>query len=1385
MPTLDLEPVEEQKPDLEPVESKPADSYVGRGDFAREAGAESAPLVSRYSPDEKSGMEKDTKFLETPVVSSGVARAPFEASAAVLSGGLVPLTQTLFPESAPAKIVKGATAAAGDIASSLTTPENLGLLAAGGPLAKLGKLGTVLISSAFEAQALKQAPEQWNKFKEAWNKGDLEKATRTGADLLAGVTLPAAAVAIHGATSPKTTLSESLGSIFKPVEESITPATDAALQSTVAEAEKPPPPQPKEVIQPSTPTGEQPAVVSGPESPPAAAAPAVEESAAKSGLVETVADQPSKKTDSIPQPSEGLQDIPPETAQSIPAVRSQPQQTEMVRGLATQARDMLGPGAAYAGEFSELAKQNSHEYAAIGAAHLLEGGADKASWTSAMREEYGVRDATPTELNKIWRDSHDLLFDFNEAQTGKALRPKKQIEEATGVRPTTAPIREQLQNSISKAQGLSEYLRGQEKGSRLGAAVRQEQLRMADKWLSADQQQVRQHLTEFVNKTLPPGERGRFIGAIGRALTRPDLIRGDPATMYRNAFRVMRAIENRAEDVYKGNLVDEIKSTINKSIDAPGVDVQYRRGITELLDKISLTKPTKETLGRAKSLQDFIDKERAAGREPNIPKEELEQVSILSKMPLRDMTANSLEQLRDDLDNFVSLGRLKTKLMERAWERNKQRSVTELSQAPASPIETRDLYRPQPTEKLSVGEKFINRVRQTLNARVNFEQAIAPMDEIYDHLDGATGTYNGWASRNIKGKVDLAFNKTQAELAPLKEQGRQIIEKNNLTKSDLETVGVKGIVNMIGRQRLEAMGVRADILDRIEKTPLTKGQQAYYDFTRKTYDELGTRVKDVAHQLYQQDMGIVKDYVPLMRDWAAFAEREPPAPTEDPIAGEIPFNETATMQQLRHDMNPKALSRTEQGFLIDRIQGAKTAVKVNAQEVFERHINDALHFVHAQPVLKMLGEIVRTPDFEAKYGKAGQQIVLDHLDTIANQGYVNHLQRIRWIDWIRNSTSKGAVGFRLASNIVHTSQLPLEAYHAGGAGWWSKGLELTLTEKGQEFLRKNAAETFVRSGGEPAQADVEMISKVGKAGFFIARNVDKIGAQATFLGRYAKEMQKAGVPVDSVLDAPVNSELQSLALRRMHRAVASPQGKDIPQMTSRGKGVGGNVSVARAINQFRNIFLDNWSNIRHDLLRVGTKDGENIIESLRQGELAAGAKQVGDAASHRAAVAFAVLAGVAMETGIKLYVKKGIQSGTSAITGVEPKLKKEEETYLGDLRYHLINRIPFVGQLGTMLMYGDTGVPVIDAIVSPVKETGQALFKSRKPETTAKHLIRAGSAGATLLGVPGSSQVIEAAEPKATEQFAKVIPDRSKPKKEKTRGSLFRGFSIKRRDRSE
>lgn len=182
------------------------------------------PSIERMPPieDLRSGIPKVIEGSGKPLVSSEVATAAFRAPLDLMGVTAIPLVaDKVFPGNPITQAQEGAIQAAGDLTSSLSSPQNIALMAAGGGL---GKLGTVLLSAGFEAQALRHFPDQYKEFKDAYEAGDYQKATRLGMNMAGGLGLPIAAVGAHVASSPESatlsrpTQENTLQEAYRPAE---------------------------------------------------------------------------------------------------------------------------------------------------------------------------------------------------------------------------------------------------------------------------------------------------------------------------------------------------------------------------------------------------------------------------------------------------------------------------------------------------------------------------------------------------------------------------------------------------------------------------------------------------------------------------------------------------------------------------------------------------------------------------------------------------------------------------------------------------------------------------------------------------------------------------------------------------------------------------------------------------------------------------------------------------------------------------------------------------------------------------------------------------------------------------------------------------------------
>lgn len=1017
--------------------------------------------------------------------------------------------------------------------------------------------------------------------------------------------------------------------------------------------------------------------------------------------------------------------------------------------LAAQRQKGVG-GQFNLGPLGEL--ENIRDFAIIGAAKIAKGATEFARWSAEMVKEFGER-ITP-HLERIFRAAQDA-FDEHASVVTRVNRvlyeaglPRRAVAEAgkkavgksieAGVEagkslaeaeaaPKLASLQEQLSDSISKAQALREYFRGQEEGGAAGRKAATEELKLADKWLEADARRIRESLIAFANASLPVSERGRFLKAITDATKRPPLVKGDPEAMYRRAALVAARIEDRATDVRKAGVATEIKEAVSKAISSPGVDIGYKKRILDAVRRIAFTKPMQATVDALKATRDYLAGQEAAGKDVEMPKAVLDELEVLGKVPVKELPEHILEAIRDRVNFLDQLGRLKVKARKQAWEIEKNNKIRELNQQRTNPIRERPEFRQQPGDPRPLSMKLRNWLNRQLNMGALLDKALLPIDALFDLLGDAKGTYQGWLFKNVRNPLDLGFNAAQVMRDRLTSPLEKIIKDNNLGERESERIGVyAAALQEGGIERLVEMGVKPETIDNILKTS-TPAEMNAYRAMRLAMDSTLPDVQKLMHELYNIDVKPVLDYFPMPRDWNLY-ESEPKAPAEPTYGQPIDFDELSGWKQMLGDFSSPRTTKTERGFTITREKGAATPIKLNAFDVFFQHMNDVAYLLKTQRDIKMIGEIARGDMFNQKYGDVGQNIVLSWLDTVARQGKLGGFRRIPMLDELRKRTSAGVIGFRLASQFVHLSNVPLAVWRAGGPLWYRSGLGEAFSERGQNFLKDNFAETFARGGGEPAlveaaQSDLSVFGKrlipkqLVRASFAIARKIDQYNAQATTLAIYLRLLHEKGLDAKNYDKIPVDKDAQAQALVLSRRAVASPLPKDVSASLARGALTGGNISLGRTIFQFQNIFQDQWSNIRHDLARAGIREKNPKL----------------------AATAFvALIAMLLSEMGIREASRQAI----SGLTGYKPKKEPSEESRIA---LEAARRIPFGGQISSQIMYGETGVPILDSAVDVSKAIKQAAT-AKKEATQVKALTRGIAGAAQLGGVPGASQVGEIIE---------------------------------------
>lgn len=603
-------------------------------------------------------------------------------------------------------------------------------------------------------------------------------------------------------------------------------------------------------------------------------------------------------------------------------------------------------------------------------------------------------------------------------------------------------------------------------------------------------------------------------------------------------------------------------------------------------------------------------------------------------------------------------------------------------------------------DKIGGGVDVIKQaLAKTYDAVNKGDKIYSPMDVVFDRLDGGKAQFKGPLMRMIRHPLDFDYN-VELNLAdkhinPIQD----IVKQHDLSEKNGQRIGIYSMVQQGMKDRMVEAGVPANYIDNIVKSMTPKELEAYR-VTQRQFQDLLPAVQRIAKQEYGVDVKPVENYSPIHKDWRT-AKADVPEQVQ-PKEGAL---KNDAVEFLHSDFGAQG-TKIAQGFTKDRLPNAKTMMDLNYFDVAQRHIRDVSHFVASQTRLNRIAEIVREPAFEKKYGDYGQKLIMDWLNAYARQG--RDISAMPLLDWSRKALAKGVLGFRVASQFVHLANVPLGMQRAGleyGVPvWYKRGLSAAKSEAGQNFLRKNIAETFERGGGE--RETLESQGPVAKAAFAPQRGLDRWNSQATVMGVYLRKLKESGKDWENWQNGPVDQRALAEARVETRRAVASPLYKDLPPaLRSQG---------GKLLLQFQNTFMDQWSNLRYDLPKYMQNNPKQAMGLL-----------------------VALVAMTTVESGIKL----GAKQGAHQLTGYHPK-SDEDDTLMKKIGHEALRRIPGMGQLLNAYDYGSSGIPLVDAAMSAVKGTKKVVEADNSKDRTlaGAELL---TSGLELAGVPGTGQASE------------------------------------------
>lgn len=723
--------------------------------------------------------------------------------------------------------------------------------------------------------------------------------------------------------------------------------------------------------------------------------------------------------------------------------------------------------------------------------------------------------------------------------------------------------------------------------------------------------------------------------------------------------------------------IAKLKKTVDRLSESPSVSGDYRAKIKAVMDGYELSGHTQATISQLEATQAYLDKAVAAGEDVTIPQRVLDKLQILGRIPKEELTLSQVQGLQNEIDLLAKLGKTKWASKEALYDAEKQERKNALLES-ASPILSSQL----PSAPIGSGPRvWAERYIWLRNYLQKSRLALKPIDGLAD----ITGMHKMKSTLDLNYGAYLTYN--DSAFRAWHELTKDFVQGN------FERIGAVAIARQDGGiERLANSGRTEADINAIKLTPQEK---AAYQFVRDTFEGEFPAVQKYALDVYNEDVGQVKNYVSFMSDNNAMSDLEI-------------YERFGQRPEEIVNLRTKTV---EQGFRKKRATVSKIKPELNIDKIFRRHMDDVAWMLTMGKDIKQYSEIVNSPEMKTKLGDIGALAWLQWLDLMARKGGADSAKRIAALDYMRRNVGAGVLAFRLSSTLVQLTSFA-DTMGTIGAEWATKGAASIATSKEwRNFVMDNFAEVNKAVGDDVAFREFGegMFAKVTRVGMTPLQFFDGLMRATAAAGAYQKLAAERGVEID--LTKP-NKALIEEATKLMRESQGSSFFKDQPLGITTGFGLAENRSVNKTILQFQSFMLSRWDNIQRQVWRLGIKE-----------------KDYGKAAM---SFFWMVIVAAAMEEGLRRTAKAAINLVTGDKSGTQDSFAK------GTL-LNTIQNVPLLGQIISSMTYASNPVPVVKAIDEAIKG-GSAVAKAKTPKAKARGAVKAIGAVGTLAGVPGSSQ---------------------------------------------
>jgi len=882
-----------------------------------------------------------------------------------------------------------------------------------------------------------------------------------------------------------------------------------------------------------------------------------------------------------------------------------------------------------------------------------------------------IRDLLRPEKNKtVEIGEYDLLKMRFKAQRDAIRMAKKSIQNEIADK-----FRVQNAETRAKQQEANRQRKAEIRAEGKDALAEE---RVSNEARKKELQEIKDSVAMYA-KLLPLSERGKLLDVVKNAKTR-----GDLAKAYARINRRVEATERRG-------LIDAIKKQYEKALGSPSVDVGYKARISGLLSDILLEGKSEKTMARIMALRDYVARAHAKGEKVFIPSKILDLISMIGRRDIKTMPVVDLQNILEDLERLNKMGRLKQELKEGVWankvEQARATVIPEL--IPIGHKEYQKLLPGEQTEELTAFQEVARSIKRT---RLYLGKGVRTMDVFFDMFSGGKGLYQTNFFKTFKAPIDSAFQAYLDRWDALNEPVLALWKELNLSNEQLENIGIYAQLQQEGgADKLLQLKFSQDALASVK---LNADEMRFYELLRTQFDTLFPVIQEYMARVHNLDVKGVADYFPMITDFDSMNEADFLSRFGDNV-----------------DANGRPKKNFRDGSTITRVENARQNIRLNAMEVYLKHMDNVSYMLEMGETIKFLSEVKGDQSFKDAIGSYGDIILTQWLDILARKGGSEGAKQIHWLDTLRKNLSVGTMGIKLSSIIIQPSAFFDGASMIGGqyATW---GATKMIDPEARLFAFDNMPELRKRMGDDPAfrefremQSDTKlgkMRDAWGSLAMSPIQAVDTYTATSIVLGAYKKYIDENGLVLDFANPNEAALQYAQLVLRKTQ---GSAYFKDSPLALTRGA-ITTSVSLDKLLFQFQSFVLNRWNYLSYDLpetLRRDPKRGINAITWL------------------------------AMSSSWAVAAPMFARSLLRAIFGGGD----DEDPFLNQLTSEILGSVPFVSQYFSAIEYGSVPVPIISAAEKVIGGT-QSATQGKRADTRAKGAVRALSGLGSFFGIAGA-----------------------------------------------